>query len=99
MGDRRTNELTPDQMVLVIVGVVVVGAGLARGQQLLAAAGDWLRRHQILTTDPGGLAIPQLGSLDAPRLLILGGIVIIAAVLVRVTRRSVLRPRREAARR
>lgn len=94
MGDRRSSELTSDQMVLVIVAVVVVGAALARGQHLLAAAGDWLRRHQLLTTEPGGLAIPHLGSLDAPRLLILGGLVIVAAVLVRVARRGLLRTRR-----
>lgn len=77
-------ELGADQMALIVLGAIALSVVAARHQSLLADLRGWLRDRSLVLADGHGLVqIPQLGGLDAARVLIVAGLVLVAAVVAR----------------
>ena len=54
----------------------------------MAALARSFHQHNLVVTGPALVQIPELGGLDAARLLIVAGTVLVAAVLARILWRS-----------
>ncbi len=85
---RGSQELSDDQLALIVVVTIAVSVVVARHKMLLAGIGRWLQQRNLVVHGPALVQIPNVGGLDAARLLILVGTLLVGAVLTRVVWRA-----------
>lgn len=81
--DRSSGGLSNDQIVLVLLGVGAVVVLAAKRHLVLAWLRGWLQARRLTLAGHEGLVTTPLGGLDLARLLVLGGLVVLAAVACR----------------
>ena len=92
--DRSSGGLSNDQIVLVLLGAGAVVVLAAKRHLVLAWLRGWLQARQVTLAGHEGLVSTPLGGLDLARLLVVGGVVVLAAVAGRFLvrrRRSTVR--------
>lgn len=87
--NRGQPPLSNDQLV---AGLLVAGAAVfvfRRRHTLLQQLTVWFQEHQIVLPETAGLLqIPHVGGLDGPRLLIVGGLLLLTVLTVKIATRA-----------
>lgn len=78
--ERSSGGLSNDQIVLVLLGAGAVVVLVAKRHHLLVWLRGWLQARQLTLAGHEGLVSTPLGGLDLARLLVVGGVVVLAAV-------------------
>lgn len=87
--ERSSGGLSNDQIVLVLLGAGAVVVLAAKRHLLLAWLRGWLQARSVTLAGQEGLVSTPFGGLDLARLLVVGGLVVLAAVAGRfLVRRS-----------
>ena len=89
IGDTRGQPpLSNDQLaaVLLVAGLAVLA--FHRRHTLLRQLSDWLHDNRLVLPGAAVLQIPHLGGLDAPRLLIAGGLLLLTVLTAKIAIRS-----------
>jgi hypothetical protein len=84
---RQDQGLSNDHIAMMVLGCIAIGVLYAKRQSVVAAAGNWLRDHQLLTDHNAIINIPHFGGLDLARILILTGNLVVLAVASRIAAR------------
>ena len=91
-GRSGDHELSNDAVGLLVLGVIAAGVIFAKRDHIFATVGDWLRAHRVLTDEDPMVTIPHVGGLDLARVVILVGVLVVAAVVSKVLRRRNRQP-------
>ena len=85
IGDSRGQPpLSNDQLAVVLLVAGAVAFAFYRRHTLLRQLTTWLHDNQIVLPETAGLQIPHLGGLDAPRLLIAGGLLLLTVLTIKI---------------
>lgn len=87
--NRGQPPLSNDQMVAVLLVAGVAVFAFHRRHTLLHQLTVWVQEHQIVLPSAAGLLqIPHVGGLDAPRLLIVGGLLLLTVLTAKIATRA-----------
>jgi hypothetical protein len=80
--------LSNDHLAVVLLVAGAVAYALHRRHTLLDQLTIWLHDNQIVLPGAAGLQISHLGGLDGPRLLIVGGLLLLIVLTIKITLRT-----------